>query len=87
MNVSVIGIGAMGRPIAQNLLKAGHGVLVYNRNAQRAEPLRSGGAVVATSIAQACDAEVVITMLPDDAAVEGLVLESNDARCHSSPNR
>jgi 3-hydroxyisobutyrate dehydrogenase-like beta-hydroxyacid dehydrogenase len=76
MKISVIGIGLVGRPIAQNLIKAGHSVCVYNRTPERAEALRAEGATVATSVAQACEAEVIITMLANDEAVEAVVFES-----------
>src|SRR5262249_51637249 len=74
MNIGVIGLGAMGLPIARNLLKAGHEVVVFNRTAARAEELRGEGARVAASVAEAAGAEVVFTMLADDAAVEVVVL-------------
>jgi 3-hydroxyisobutyrate dehydrogenase len=55
--------------MAQNLLKAGHAVAVYNRTAAKAEGLRAAGARVATSPADAVrDAEVIVAMLADDAA-------------------
>jgi 3-hydroxyisobutyrate dehydrogenase-like beta-hydroxyacid dehydrogenase len=74
MRASVIGLGAMGLPIARNLLKAGHEVTVYNRTAARAEVLRSEGARVASSVTDAAAAEVVLTMLADDAALEAVAL-------------
>jgi 3-hydroxyisobutyrate dehydrogenase-like beta-hydroxyacid dehydrogenase len=87
MRISVIGIGAMGGPIAQNLIKAGQSVLVYNRTLERAEALRRAGATVATSIAQACQSDVVITMLANDAAVEAVVFESNEFLTALRPDR
>lgn len=75
MKVGFIGLGAMGRAMAQNLLAAGHTVTVYNRTHARAEPLREAGAEVADVPAEAArGAEAVITMLADDRAVEGAVL-------------
>lgn len=76
MRISVIGIGAMGGPIALNLLKAGHSVIVYNRTPDRTDALRAAGAVAATSIAEACKAGVVVTMLSDDAAMDAVVFKS-----------
>lgn len=73
MQVGLIGIGNMGAGIAKTLLRAGHRVTVYNRTRSRAEALRSSGAVVASSIAEACRGDAVLTMLADDAALESTV--------------
>ncbi len=74
MTVGFIGLGAMGLPMARNLAHAGHEVTVYNRTPGRAEAL-AGEVTVAASIAEAAaDAEVVVTMLSDDDAVECVVL-------------
>ena len=73
MEVGLIGLGNMGSGIAKSLLRAGHRVTVYNRTRARAEALRPDGAIVAGTGAEACRGEAVITMLADDAAVEGQV--------------
>jgi len=73
MNLGFVGLGAMGLPIARNLLKTSNPVAVYNRTPERAEPLRGDGARFATSPADASRADVVFTMLADDAAVEAMV--------------
>jgi 3-hydroxyisobutyrate dehydrogenase-like beta-hydroxyacid dehydrogenase len=74
MKLGFIGLGAMGRAMAQNLLAAGHTLTVYNRTRARAEPLRDLGAFVADSPAEAAhEAEAVVTMLADDKAVEEAV--------------
>jgi 3-hydroxyisobutyrate dehydrogenase-like beta-hydroxyacid dehydrogenase len=60
----------MGAALAANLLASGHEVRVFNRTAARAEPLRKAGASVAESPAQAArSADVVFTMVADDAAL------------------
>jgi 3-hydroxyisobutyrate dehydrogenase-like beta-hydroxyacid dehydrogenase len=74
MNVGFIGLGNMGHPIAENLLKAGHSLAVYNRTRARAESLASHGARIAATPADTCRGDVVFTMLADDAAVEAMVL-------------
>lgn len=74
MNIGFIGLGNMGRGMAENLLKAGHTLVVHNRTRSRAESLASRGARVAATPAEASRVEVVITMLADDAAVEAVVL-------------
>jgi 3-hydroxyisobutyrate dehydrogenase-like beta-hydroxyacid dehydrogenase len=75
MKVGFIGLGNMGSGMARNLLKAGHTLAVFNRTKSRAEEFRSLGATVAGTPGEAAaGAEVVITMLADDAAVEDAVL-------------
>lgn len=72
MKVGCIGLGNMGSPMAANLIRAGHEVLVYNRTPAKAQPLVSLGARYATSVADACRGEVVLTMLSDDPALESV---------------
>ena len=70
MKIGCIGLGAMGSAIALNLVKHGYEVQVYNRSHERAERLRNAGATVAASPAQAAyGADVVFTMVADDAAL------------------
>jgi 3-hydroxyisobutyrate dehydrogenase-like beta-hydroxyacid dehydrogenase len=73
MEMGFIGLGAMGEPMARNLIKAGHVLKIYNRTRSRAEALVGQGATVAETPDAACAAGVVATMLADDAAVEGVV--------------
>ena len=78
MKIAFIGLGNMGTPMARHLLRAGHEVTVWNRTAEKAHPLKSDGAKVARSLADAAkDVEIAITMLADDHAVESSVLHSN----------
>lgn len=79
MDVGFIGLGRMGTPMALNLLKAGHRVTVYNRTRAKTEALASNGAQVAERIADACHGDVFVTMLSDDAAVEGVVFGEEGA--------
>jgi 3-hydroxyisobutyrate dehydrogenase-like beta-hydroxyacid dehydrogenase len=74
MKVGFIGLGQMGSGMAANLLKAGHDVIVYNRTPAKAEALIAQGAIAATSIAETCWGDAVITMLANDDAVESVVL-------------
>lgn len=74
MNIAFIGLGNMGSAMASNLIKAGHTLSVFNRTRSRAEELKALGARVAsTSGEAAAGAEVAITMLADDHAVESLI--------------
>ncbi|HEY9813589.1 MAG TPA: NAD(P)-binding domain-containing protein, partial [Candidatus Sericytochromatia bacterium] len=80
MKVGFIGLGNMGQPIASNLIKAGHELTVYNRTQSRAEELLSLGAQVADSPGQAAqEAEVLITMLANDAAVEQVIFGTENS--------
>ncbi|MEA2737888.1 MAG: hypothetical protein QOH05_1195 [Acetobacteraceae bacterium] len=73
MEVGIVGLGRMGSAIARRLIEAGHQVKVYNRTRNRAETLKTAGAIIADSPADASSGEVVITMLADDPAVEAVV--------------
>jgi 3-hydroxyisobutyrate dehydrogenase-like beta-hydroxyacid dehydrogenase len=69
MKIGFIGLGSMGAAIAANLIESGHEVHVFNRTPARAERLREAGARVAASPAGAArSADVVFTMVADDAA-------------------
>jgi 3-hydroxyisobutyrate dehydrogenase-like beta-hydroxyacid dehydrogenase len=74
MNVGFIGLGYMGAGMAANLLRAHHRVTVFNRTAAKAEALIAQGANLATSIAEVCRGDAVISMLANDETVESLVL-------------
>jgi 3-hydroxyisobutyrate dehydrogenase-like beta-hydroxyacid dehydrogenase len=78
MRIGFVGLGQMGRAMAGRILAAGHEVTVFNRTAERAEPLRARGATVAASPADAARrAEILVTMLADDAALEQVVFGTN----------
>lgn len=72
MKIGFLGLGKMGAAIAANLVAAGHEVVVWNRSRERAVDLVAAGARLASSIGDAANAEIVITMLADDAALEQL---------------
>jgi 3-hydroxyisobutyrate dehydrogenase-like beta-hydroxyacid dehydrogenase len=73
MNVAFVGLGAMGSAMATNVLASGHSLVVYNRTRARADAYAAKGARVASSPKEAArDAEIVFTMLADDAAVEAV---------------
>jgi len=77
VKIAFIGLGNMGSHMAGHLLGAGHGVTVWNRTLSKADELGSKGAKVAKSAGEAArEAEVVITMLADDFAVESAVLHA-----------
>ncbi len=70
-NIGLIGLGLMGRPMAANLLKAGHSLTVWNRNTLRAQELVHGGATLANNPREvAAAADLLITMVSDPPALE-----------------
>jgi 2-hydroxy-3-oxopropionate reductase len=76
--IGFIGLGIMGKPMARNLLKAGHAVTVYNRSRPAMEELHRAGAHLGPSPKDvAAAAEIVITMLPNSPDVEAVVLGPN----------
>ena len=77
MNVGFIGLGNMGQPIARNLLKAGHEVVVFNRTKRKAQDLTTWNARVAEKLPEACTPSVVVTMLSDDHAVAECVFRED----------
>jgi len=77
MNVSLIGTGLMGEPMAERLLGAGHQVTVFNRTREKALPLAEKGATVAASPREAVAAsEVTVLMLRDAGAIRDLLSEN-----------
>lgn len=77
-NIGFIGLGAMGKPMATNLLNKGYKVSVYDIRPEPMDDLKPLGAKLSTSpkeIAQSCD--VIITMLLSSPHVESVVLGEN----------
>lgn len=70
-----IGIGSMGRPIAQRLLESGYQLMAYNRDRRKAEALVGYGATVAKKLSQlAFHADVILSCLATDDAVRGIYM-------------
>jgi 3-hydroxyisobutyrate dehydrogenase-like beta-hydroxyacid dehydrogenase len=79
-SIGFIGLGLMGQPMALNLIKAGHKLAVFNRTRSKAEPLEKAGARVASSPADAArDADVVMSIVSDTAAMEEVILSKGGA--------
>ena len=81
--IALVGLGAMGLPMALNLLAAGHRVTSRSRDAGRTARFARAGGVVGDSWAEALDdADVVITVLPDGGVVRDLIERPDGvARC------
>ncbi len=81
--IAVLGLGAMGSRMADNLLAAGHALAVYNRTPARAEGLAARGATVAdTPRAAAEGADFVLAMLTDDDASRAVWLDDETGAIH-----
>jgi len=75
MRVGFIGLGIMGKPMARNLIKAGHELVVYDMVAAAISDLVAAGAEAATSCREVAErADLVITMLPNSPHVKSAVL-------------
>src|SRR5882724_9436470 len=77
MNIGLIGLGHMGSAIATSLVRAGHDLIAFNRSPEKFRALAVLGVRRAAHIADACKADVLITSLADDAAVEQVVLAAD----------
>jgi 3-hydroxyisobutyrate dehydrogenase-like beta-hydroxyacid dehydrogenase len=70
IRLGVIGLGNMGRPIAENLLRAGFPTTVFDLRPEASEALRAGGAQVAVSpAALAKQSEMILLVVPDSHVV------------------
>ncbi len=87
MQVGFIGLGLMGRPMALNLLKAGHTVHVWSRRRESMLPLLEAGASDCASAAEAASrAEVTISMVADAPDVEQVTLGPAGVAEGAGPN-
>src|SRR5580704_2051502 len=84
--IGFVGLGIMGRPMLNNLLKAGHTVVAYGRTAAKLDACVKDGAQRGTSNSDVgARAEIVITMLPDGPEVEEVVLGENGILAGARP--
>jgi 3-hydroxyisobutyrate dehydrogenase len=73
MRIGIAGTGRMGRAMAERLLEGGDEVVVWNRTPEKAAPLLQAGASQAeTPAALVSQAEAIITVLTDAAALEAV---------------
>ena len=78
MKIGFIGLGIMGKPMAKNLLKAGHELVVYDLNKDAvAEVVAAGAEAGENNKDVASKSEVVITMVPNSPHVKAAVLGEN----------
>lgn len=78
MKIAFIGLGNMGGPMAMNLQKAGHTLSAFDLSKDACAKFAADGLPIAASAAATLDgAEIVVSMLPASAHVEGLYLGSD----------
>jgi 2-hydroxy-3-oxopropionate reductase len=78
MKIGFIGLGIMGKPMAKNLLKAGHELVVYDVIKENVDVLTAAGAVAGISAADiAAQVPLLITMLPNSPHVKTVVTGKN----------
>lgn len=78
MKIGFIGLGIMGKPMARNLMKAGHGLVVFDVLKANVDALAAEGAEAAASsreVAEKC--RTIITMVPNGPHVKAVVLGEN----------
>jgi 3-hydroxyisobutyrate dehydrogenase-like beta-hydroxyacid dehydrogenase len=76
MDIAFVGLGAMGKGMAINLVKAGHSVRVWNRSRGPADEVARQGARRLESPREAAAGDAVLLMLADDAAVRAVITEA-----------
>ena len=73
MQIGIAGLGKMGSAIARRLIEVGHDLTVWNRSLEKARPLANAGAKVAANPADvARNAQTIITILTDAAAIDAV---------------
>ncbi|MBS4455717.1 2-hydroxy-3-oxopropionate reductase [Tuanshanicoccus lijuaniae] len=78
MKIGFVGLGIMGKPMAINLVKAGHEVFGYDFNQENvAELVKAGGFEAESGKDAAQKGEIVITMLPNSPHVESALFSEN----------
>jgi 2-hydroxy-3-oxopropionate reductase len=86
MKIGFVGLGLMGRPMALNLVKAGHDLTVWARRAESMQPLLAAGARAAASPAElAAGVEVVISIVADSPDVRELMLGARGVCAGAQP--
>ncbi|MBQ9418758.1 MAG: 2-hydroxy-3-oxopropionate reductase [Synergistaceae bacterium] len=86
MKIGFIGLGIMGKPMAKNLIKAGHELIVYNRSKAPVEDVVAFGNGKAKAAEKAADVakgtELVLTMLPNSPHVKSVMLDDDKVAEH-----
>ncbi|MEE8150540.1 MAG: NAD(P)-binding domain-containing protein, partial [Nitrosomonadaceae bacterium] len=76
-NIGFIGLGIMGKPMAENLIKGGHLLFLHSRSGVPGDLIEQGGKVSSSAKQVAQNANIIITMLPDTPDVEKVLFGEN----------
>lgn len=82
LSVGVIGLGAMGRPMAEYLLKAGHPTTVLDLDADAVAAVVGQGATATDTLAEIADNDLVLIIVPTDADVRDVCLGEDGLISH-----
>lgn len=77
VNIGFIGLGIMGKPMAENLIRAGHSLFLHSRSGVPHDLLELGGKACLSPSEVARKAEIIITMLPDTPDVDRVLFGEN----------
>ncbi len=78
MKIAFIGLGIMGKPMAKNLLKAGHELRVFDFNQEAVAELKAAGATPCVNASETVEGvDIVMTMLPNSPHVKSVMLEKD----------
>src|SRR5712692_2584862 len=86
MQIGFVGLGIMGRPMAQNLIKGGHSLFVYGKRTVPPE-IRDGAVVCDTLKSVAERAEVIIIMVPDTPDVQDVLFSADGVAAGLKPGK
>ncbi|MDR3221729.1 MAG: 2-hydroxy-3-oxopropionate reductase [Candidatus Accumulibacter sp.] len=75
--VGFVGLGIMGKPMAENLIKGGHKVFLYSRTSVPESLIQAGGTACASGKDVALKADVIVTMVPDTPNVAAALFDPN----------
>ena len=76
-NIGFIGLGIMGKPMAENLIKGGHSLFLHSRSGVPRDLIEQGGKASSSARQVAQNADIIITMLPDTFDVEKALFGEN----------
>jgi len=86
MNIGFIGLGIMGRPMAKNLVKAGHHVTCFDRHPENIADVVSAGGFAAANAREAAEkSELVITMVQNSPQVRDVLCSENGVLAGARP--
>ena len=83
-----VGLGNMGTPMSQNLIKAGHEVTVWNRTKTKAEEVLAAGAKWADTPKELAEkSDIIFTMVSDGPSLQAIALAENGIVAGLSPQK